>query len=121
MAKAILIVDPYEDDRALFALILREEGYEVAAAASREEVAALLAEVQFDLIITEAFEQPDCFRFDPAFLAALRSVADDTPIVLSSICPSAQTLRASRYDLVAVLPKPFTVEELLEKVSGLLG
>ena len=125
--RAILVIEPDEHNAKLLDAVLVEEGYEVTNVRSLEEAIVLLSDRpsralgRFDLIITEAFNQSDYYRFDPAFLADLKSVAGDTPIVLSSVYPSTERLRAGAFGLAEVVRKPFTIEELLEKVHRLLG
>lgn len=118
--KAILVVDTNPALGELLARILKDEGYEVATVQSLPEAVAALSNSRFDLVITEAFGQTDQFEFDPAFLAELRSAANEVPIVLCSTYPSADTLRAGDYQLAEILPKPFTIDGLLRKVNKLL-
>lgn len=119
--KAILVLDPDQAIADLLALILREEGYEVILAGSLEEASSALSARHFDLIITEALAQRDIFRFDPTFLAELKSLAGDTPIILCSVYPSTDHLCAHEFGLAAVVPKPFDIDRLSEKVNRLLG
>lgn len=118
-AKKILVVDPDPALAALVTRILEEEGYEVTTVESLEEAIALLTRSTFDLIITEAFDQSDQFDFDPSFLAKLKQVAPAPPIILSSTYPSTDLLHAGDFGLAEVVPKPFDLDDLLQKVSRL--
>lgn len=119
--KTILVVDPDATVGELLASILGEENYRVATAQSLGEAAALLTSSEFDLIITEAFDQHDKFEFDSAFLSELASPTRSTPIVLCSTYASVSTLRSNDLGLADVVAKPFDIDDLLNKVNRLLG
>lgn len=119
--KTILIVDPYEGIVDVMAQVFEMEGYEVSIVHSPQQAANLLAKHHFDLIISEAFRQSHVFDFDPAFLRDIQTSADGTPIVLCSISPSTHYVRARDHGLADVIPKPFDVGELLNKVDRVLG
>ncbi|MDA8188240.1 MAG: response regulator [Dehalococcoidales bacterium] len=119
--KTILAVDSDQGVGDLLAIILEGEGYEVAAAPSLEEAKALLVNSHFDLIITEAFDQSHIFTFDRNFVQELRSSAGTTPIILLSTYVAYDTFDPGEYGLAAVVPKPFDVDDLLQKVRKLLG
>lgn len=101
--------------------ILEAEGYVVTAVRSLEEAKALLANSRFELIVTEAFGQKDTFTLDPTFLQELRSLAGATPLILLSSYVAYDTFDLGEYGLAAVFPKPFDVDDLLQRVRKLLG
>jgi DNA-binding NtrC family response regulator len=121
MAKTIVVIEPDEAISELFRLVFGEEGYDVVSVASLDEAAPVLSRDDADLIITEAFDQPSCFTFDPAFLTRLKRMAGKTPIILCSIDASTETLRPSDYGLAGNLPKPFPLDKLLTLVQQLIG
>ncbi|MCL5961203.1 MAG: response regulator [Chloroflexi bacterium] len=119
--KTILAIDPDEAIGALLTLILEEQGYTVVRTFSLPEAAKLLSDAHFDLIITEAFKQPDPFDFDPIFLEEFRSLSKNTPIILLSYYASTDSLRAGDFGLVDVVPKPFDVGALVDIVNKQVG
>ena len=118
--KAILVVDPDAALGELIAQIISEDGYKVATVQSVAEVGPLMADSDFDVVITEAFGQMDQFNFDPTFLAELRAKIGDTPIVLCSTYPSTDTLHPGDFGLADIVPKPFTIDELQQSVKRAL-
>ncbi len=119
--KEILVVNPDQAIESLFVLVLQEEGYAVTTAESIGKAVELLSNSRVDLIITEAFYQHDPFVFDPAFIWKLRKVSGDTPIVLCSVAPSADGVRAGKFGLAAVVRNAFGIDELIDKASRLVG
>ncbi len=119
--KSILVVEPDASISEFLSLILSEEDYEVARASSLAEATALLSATHFDLIITEALSQSDAFRFDPAFLIQLRTTAGDTPIILCSTYASTCVITPPGSGLAGVLPKPFEIDDLQDKIISILG
>lgn len=115
--KAILVIEPDEGVGEMLADILREEGYAVTVAETLQVGFTLLSDFHFDLVIAEAFGQRDLFRFDPAFLAKLELPGNAIPIILCSIYPSTDNLRAGDFGLADILHKPFEIVDLLDKVS----
>jgi DNA-binding response OmpR family regulator len=121
--KSILLVDPDEVLSNLVVDILTEEGYHVTAAYTLPEAMALLSSngrARFDLVITEAFEQPMRFEFDPCFLAKLLPAAGTIPVALFSTYSSIDTIRAGDFGLADLLPKPFDLEDLVARVARMM-
>ncbi len=115
------MLDPDPAIGAFLVPVLEEEGYKVTNIHRLEDATKLLSHRRFDLIIIEAFDQNNAFSFDPSFLTALRSLAVNTPILLCSIYLSTVSLRKGDFGLAEVIPKPFDLDKLLEKVNRLLG
>lgn len=118
--ETILLIDPDEAVSASVAGILEGEGYKVTTIRSLPLAIELLSSSRFDLVMTEAFDQRRTFDFDPAYLAALRSAAGRTPIILISTYVSTDTIKAHEYGLADAVPKPFELNDLLEKVGKVL-
>mgnify|MGYP005841631311 CR=1 FL=1 len=118
--ETILLIDPDEAVGASVAGILEGEGYKVTTIRSLPLAVELLSSSRFDLVMTEAFDQRRTFDFDPAYLSALRSAAGRTPIILISTYVSTDTIRAYEYGLADAVPKPFELNDLLEKVGEVL-
>ena len=119
--KTILEMDSDQCVGDLLAIIVEAEGYEITAVRSMEEGKALLANSHFDLIITEAFDQKHSFTFDPTFLRELGLLAGPTPIILLSTYVDYDRFDPGDYGLAAVIPKPFDVDDLLQKVHMQMG
>lgn len=123
LTKTILVLEPDAAVGALVKTIIEEthgEHYQILTARSFAEAAKLLSGVQLDLIVTEALDQRSLFDFDAGFLARMRTLWQDAPIILCSSYPSVESIRPGAYDLAGVVVKPFTVEELEEKVDRAL-
>ncbi|MBI2952930.1 MAG: response regulator [Chloroflexi bacterium] len=116
--KAILVVDPDEGMAEFLTQLLEQEDYRVVVAECLRNAVARLSKAHFDLIITEALEQGQPYMFDPAFLSELRLVAYHSPIILCSIYPSTEYIRAPEFGLAEVVNKPFDIDELLRKVGN---
>jgi DNA-binding response OmpR family regulator len=118
--KTILLIDPDHDVAASVATILEAEGYRVTIAQSLQKVEELTSASRFDLVITEALGQRQTFNFDPSFLTPLKSAIGSAPIILLSTYVTTDTIRPADHGLAAVVPKPFELDELLDKVSRAL-
>lgn len=119
--KTILVVDPDTTVGTLIASILQEEKLKVTIAQSLEEASRLLSTSCFDLIITEAFNQKNQFDFDPSFLSEITSPECNAPILLCSTYASFGMPMPVDSGLSDVLPKPFDLDDLLNKVNRLLN
>lgn len=118
--KNVLIVVPENDVSALLALALAEEDYEVSVVESLPEAVDVLSSYSFDLIITEVFGQDSVYVFRSAFLDELKDAALQTPIILCSSCPSTHHLRTEHYGLAGVILRPFRLNDVVNKVNGVL-
>lgn len=114
---AVLLIDADLAIGNFLTLLLQTEGYVVTVAESLDKAITLLAIQIFDVIITEAFGQTDVFHFNPAFLYLLRERAANIPIILCSVWASTDNLRKGNYGLAEIIPKPFDVDALIEKVN----
>ncbi len=123
MAKAILIV---EDDNFLQGLEskkLKNEGYEVFAAANNEEAFNIInSKAKFDLILLDLL-LPGVDGFD-----ILRKIRNDKTlqsmpvIVFSNLSEEKDVERAKTLGISEFMVKSnFTLDELTEKVRGLIG
>ncbi len=115
--KRILVVQPDYGVSDLLSLVLRQEGYEVQVAHLIEEATSTQSKSRYDLLITDACRQSDPYQFDPAFLAELAPIFTNTPIILCSRYPFIDDLRAGDCNLADVLPMPFNIDDLINKVD----
>lgn len=112
---AILIYDNERDIRDFLAPLLREEGYPLDTAASHGEALALIAAGRYGLLIADAPKRDTARRW--AALDALHAAAGATPIVICSAYDPATFKESSARGFAAVLPKPFSVEQMLAMVA----
>jgi CheY-like chemotaxis protein len=113
----ILVIDDNDDIRSMLELLLRREGFDVAAAHHGEEALALFAERPADIVITDLF-MPE--RDGIETIVALRDRYPDAKIIAMS---GWQSQRGPDYLAVAreigaagTLRKPFQPHELLRLV-----
>jgi CheY-like chemotaxis protein len=113
---AVLVVD--DDDALLnvFTLALRDEGYRVATAADGRKALAHLREHPVDLVLLD-LRMPDMDGV--AFAAAYRALPPPhAPIVLVTAADDPEANAAS-VGALAVLRKPFDLNEALDLVQRL--
>lgn len=118
--KSILLVEADPDVSTLLPVVLESEGYAVAISTSLDKAVELASKSRFDLIIVAAFRQIDILRLDPTFLKRLRAVARATPLMLFSASVAPVRKHTGQFDVDEVLPKPFEIDDLVEKVNRLL-
>jgi len=117
--KRILVVDDDTTSRKAVARVLAEEGYEAAMAADGAEAAGMLDSYRPDLVLTD-LSMP---RLDGRGLTErVRLVLPGTPVVMFSGQAGLDApLAAERFGVAAFLAKPFTFEDLLQKVVAIVG
>ena len=115
MSHSVLLV---EDDRAIATVVseaLNEEGYQVTACTSIARRDALLAEAEFDVMLTDIMLEDGDGLDD---IAALRSMAPTMPLIVLSAQNTLDTaVRASDSEAFEYFPKPFDLDALLRAVS----
>jgi CheY-like chemotaxis protein len=121
--RTILVVDDDASNLRLCALLLRRAGYEVRTASNGAAALQSLAlESPVDLLLIDVF-MPEKDGFDT--LTALKKSGQRIPTVVMSgggLATSASEVLQHCRDLgaAAVLAKPFSGEDLLEKVAAIL-
>ena len=117
MAK-VLCVDDERNVRNLMKKVLEDEGYEVIAVSSGEEAQELLSKERFN-ILTLDLKLPGISGID--LLRKLQEEGVEIPaIVISAIATPEAIVEAMKNGAVDFLSKPFSPEELLEKVKNVL-
>ena len=120
MAK-ILVVDDREMVRTVIARVLRQWGYTVDMAKNGREALERFAANPADLVVLDMF-MPLMNGFDA--LVAFRSQYPETKVVAMSgggeFVMEDALAEATKLGAHAVLSKPFSPEEKLETVTGLL-
>jgi two-component system, NtrC family, response regulator PilR len=106
----ILIVDDERSLREFLVIFLRRGGHRVEAAADVEAARKVIAEREFDVVITD-LKMPDGSGLD--VLAESKRLRPDTQVVVVTAFATAETaiaaMKAGAYDY---LTKPFKVDEV---------
>src|SRR5436190_21451423 len=115
-AMRVLLV---EDDAfivGMLSMFLAEEGH--ASAAARDYPAALtcLADGPWDAIISDSLPPADA-PLEPEELARFGELARHAPLIILSGKPWAACGQAPEVPAVAVLPKPFNLDELIAAIE----
>ncbi len=114
----LLIADQDPDTRALLTLLLTAEAYHVDDVASLDDAAARLTAMGADLILADG-----CCTSYAAFAATaprIHAAAGGTPVLLLSALPLEED-QARVHGFHDVLPKPFDIDELLQRVRTALA
>ncbi len=124
MAKLIMVVNDTEEILDLFREILVGEGYAVSVHAYGKRELAEVERIAPDLIISD-FPPLDREQYGWQFLQMLK-MRQTTAHIPVAVCTT--NLRAIENNQawmtskgISVVAKPFTVDELLKAVKGLLG
>ena len=114
----ILLVDDDRGIRQLYADVLARCGYRVDTAQDGASGWRALNAGRYDLLITDN-TMPGVTGLD--LIKKLRSEDMALPVILASgTVPTEELNRCPWLQLDAVLPKPFSIEELLETVRAVL-
>jgi CheY-like chemotaxis protein len=114
----VLLVDDEEDLRFLLARMLRKAGVEQvqAVAGGRAALDLLRSGAAPDLVILDQ-NMPDLDGIQT--LALMRRSHPDLPVLIASGQPDIQEWDAFRQAHVAIIAKPFSVDEIQEKLAEL--
>jgi DNA-binding NtrC family response regulator len=116
--RRILLVDDDNDLRQLYADVLVRSGYHVDTAKDGASGWRALNASRYDLVITDN-TMPRVTGLD--LIKKLRSEDMRLSVILASgTAPTEELNRCPWLQLDAVLPKPFSIEELLETVRAVL-
>ncbi|NNC01998.1 sigma-54-dependent Fis family transcriptional regulator [Corallococcus exiguus] len=114
----ILVVDDQKNMRATTALLLKQEGYEVAEAATGEEALLRLAKARVDLLLTDLKMEPmDGLTLLKRALEASPRLQVIMMTAFGSIDSAVEAMRLGAYDYVT---KPFKEGELRYRVERAL-
>jgi DNA-binding response OmpR family regulator len=118
----ILVVEDDDSVSELVKIVLEEEGYEILIAPNAVRAKALIAERNPILAIIDII-LPGQGGMD--LILDLHSTCPDLAIILTSgkidMTKSTFKVLAHQFGVVSILPKPFTVEELLSTVTEALA
>jgi two-component system, NtrC family, response regulator PilR len=116
--KRVLVVDDEPSMREVLSIMLTKEGYEVVAADSRAQAAALLAKAPADLVITDV-RLPDGDGIE--ILRHVKAASPETAVVVMTAYGTTETaIAALKLGAHDYLTKPFDVDELKIVVRGAL-
>lgn len=115
----ILLVEDRADDRALFGLILRNEGWTVRDAGSATEALRMVYAEHPRLVITDIM-MPREDGFALAHEIRNDRALDDVEIMFFTAFPEAKQ-RAAQWGITEVLMKPALPVALVAAVSRLIG
>jgi DNA-binding response OmpR family regulator len=110
----VLVVDDDPSIRLLCRVNLELDGHEVTEAGTLEEARAVLAGSPVDLVILDVHVGGDDGR---ELLADLRSNRPGLPVAM--LTGTADREELVRVGADALIPKPFTIDELRETVAQL--
>ena len=119
---AILVIDDDASVREVVSEMLRLEGHEVTIAENGREATAMLADREFDLVITDLI-MPEKEGIET--ISEIRRTDSRIPIVAISgggrLGPGDYLETARYIGADATLAKPFARQELLTTIDALLG
>jgi DNA-binding response OmpR family regulator len=117
----IVLIDDTPEIAELLTFSLRDRGYEVFADGYNTGVNELLTEQRADALVL------DCSAYDmsEALFDVVRQNSEraDLPIVIITDTPEKadSSLRSRKARRVSVVPKPFTVTQVVQALSDLLA
>jgi DNA-binding NtrC family response regulator len=115
----ILIVDDAQDTVEVLQRNLQSEGYRVFTAPDVPTAIGILEQTPFDLVITD-YKMPKLSGLE--LIRHVRENFKDTEVMMITGYPSiGGAVGAVKAGAAEYLPKPFTDEELLSAVRGVLG
>jgi two-component system cell cycle sensor histidine kinase/response regulator CckA len=115
----VLLVEDEDMVRAVAERALARAGYTVTSAGDGEEgLEVIAAGGGFDLIVSDVV-MPG--MDGPAMVRAIREILPEVPVLFMSGYAEEQLRNEIDIDGVAFLPKPFTVQQICDKVGAVLG
>lgn len=117
----ILVVDDQEDILQTTALVLRKGGYEVLMAPNGLEAMSVARSHRPDLILLD-IEMPRMDGWETLRLLRLDETTRDLPVAMFTILfDLREKVRALKYGAQDYITKPFSVDDLLDRVGEILG
>jgi DNA-binding response OmpR family regulator len=115
----VLVCDDDADMRAWLCHILRHVTTDIACASTGRELLEALADGRYDLVITDV-RMPAPSGLQVVSMARTAGLA--TPVlIITGFTDRSHEAAADRMSHVAVLAKPFTGDELLHALRGLIS
>ncbi len=121
MGAQILVVDDEDYICRLIRFVLEDAGYEVLLAGSTEEGLKLLREAHPD-IVTIDLMMPGRSGLDMlAEMQADPAIRDVPSLVVTAVGIQADLEQANKLGATATLNKPFSHQQLIDAIRGVLG
>lgn len=117
----ILVVDDQEDILQTTALVLTKGGYDVVTAANGLEALETARARRPDLILLD-IEMPRMDGWETLRLLRLDEATRELPVAMFTILfDLREKVRALKYGAQDYITKPFSVDDLLDRVGSILG
>ena len=117
----ILVVDDQDDIVQTTALVLTKGGYDVLTAANGLEAMEIARKRRPDLILLD-IEMPRMDGWETLRLLRLDESTRVLPVAMFTILfDLREKVRALKYGAQDYITKPFSVDDLLDRVGGILG
>ena len=121
MGKAILVVDDESSVGTLLAFSLRQRGYDVQTALSAAAGLERAGQERFDLVVLDV-ALPGIDGIEACRLLKAVPGYEDTPVIMISSRSDSVTIESARRAGAAdYLVKPFTCEDLLQRIERQLS
>jgi two-component system phosphate regulon response regulator PhoB len=122
MGRRILIIDDEPYILRILSFKLRLEGFETLEARSAEDAERLIARHTVDLIVLDVALATPTNGFDLAAKLRRNAYTCDLPIImLTARGFSSDVLRGREVGAAGYITKPFSTEDLIERVRAILG
>lgn len=119
--KRVMVVDDDPDALAMMESILTDEGFELIKVSNATEVGLKAAQLSPDVILLD-FLMPEINGFEVCKALRANELTRSTPIMaVTCLTKESDIERIFACGADEYLPKPFRVEQLLEKVRELIG
>ena len=116
---SILVVEDDEGLRPILARHLRRQGYDVSEAASAEEATEALERGSRPALVVLDLNLPGATGWDLLRSPAMRSAGRPPVVITSAITVSPK--RLAEFEIAGYLPKPFSLETLLQTVQRVIA
>lgn len=121
MSSRVLVVEDNDSNARLFRLICEGAGYEVLEASNGLRALELVRQDPPDLVLMD-LQLPGLDGLSVARVLQAHPETVDLPVVIATAWPSPESTEALRAaGARAILIKPFSRQELLSCLSGILG
>lgn len=115
----VLVADDDENLRSLAVFALSHSGYEVDVAENGRRAWQALHLKQYDLLVTDN-RMPEMTGLQ--LVQQLQSVGFEIPVIIASgSLPSGLMAQNSPLKFAGILSKPYTLDELIKMVQGILS